>query len=219
MYQESEYIEERNTRNTMQILDMNKLALDLVAKDFSDGHAASNGGPTRTSRALAIIHLAARDAYAQVTSVYPANLRSSWYAGGVSKLVAVFTALAVVACSSPPASRPAPPTPTPTSSAPLASPPATEPPAVVPAAPPPAQRFSDGDLGYRFDDPDRKGKLVAAANQVDLAVADEMTRQHLPGLALGIVIDGELVYSKGYGFADLDAKTPPDSTPRIGSAR
>ena len=79
--------------------------------------------------------------------------------------------------------------------------------------------LSDGDLGYRFDDPDRKGKFVAAANQVDLAVADEMTRQHLPGLALGIVIDGELVYSKGYGFADLDAKTPPDldTAYRIGS--
>ena len=61
-----------------------------------------------------------------------------------------------------------------------------------------------------FDDPDRKAKLVAAANQVNLAVADEMTRQHLPGLALGVVIDGELVYSKGYGVADLDAKTPPD---------
>lgn len=117
-------------------------------------------------------------------------------------------ALAAVACSSPPASRPAPSTPT--SSAPLASPPATQRPAVAPATPPPAQRFSDGDLGYRFDDPDRKAKLVAAANQVDLAVADEMTRQHLPGLALGIVIDGELVYSKGYGFADLDAKTPAD---------
>lgn len=89
----------------------------------------------------------------------------------------------------------------------------------MPAAPPPAQRFSDGDLGYRFDDPDRKGKFVAAANQVDLAVADEMTRQHLSGLALGIVIDGELVYSKGYGFADLDAKTPPDldTAYRIGS--
>ena len=51
----------------MTILGMNKLALDLVAKDFSDGHTPSNGGPTRTSRALAIIHLAARDAYAKVS--------------------------------------------------------------------------------------------------------------------------------------------------------
>ena len=58
----------------MTILDINKLALDLVAKDFSDGHTPNNGGPTKTSRALAIIHLAARDAYAQVTGAYGARL-------------------------------------------------------------------------------------------------------------------------------------------------
>lgn len=58
----------------MAILEINKLALDLVAKDFSDGHAPNNGGPTKTSRALAIIHLAARDAYAQVTAAYPSRL-------------------------------------------------------------------------------------------------------------------------------------------------
>ena len=60
----------------MSILSVNKLALDLVAKDFSDGHAATNGGPTKTARALAIIHLAARDAYAEVTGAYPAKLAS-----------------------------------------------------------------------------------------------------------------------------------------------
>lgn len=60
----------------MAILEINKLALDLVAKDFSDGHTpkANNGGPTKTARALAIIHLAARDAYAKVTGVYPPRL-------------------------------------------------------------------------------------------------------------------------------------------------
>ena len=50
----------------MSILILNTLALDLVARDFSDGHKPTNGGPTKTSRALAIIHLAAHDAYAQV---------------------------------------------------------------------------------------------------------------------------------------------------------
>ncbi len=50
----------------MSILGINDLALDLVARDFSNGHAPSNGGPTKTSRALAIIHLAAYDAYAAV---------------------------------------------------------------------------------------------------------------------------------------------------------
>lgn len=58
----------------MSIISLNKLTLDLVAKDFSDNHPPSNGGPTKTARALAIIHLAARDAYAKVTSVYPAKL-------------------------------------------------------------------------------------------------------------------------------------------------
>ncbi len=58
----------------MSILLINKLVLDLVARDFSDGHAATNGGPTKTSRALAIIHLAARDAYALVTAAYACKL-------------------------------------------------------------------------------------------------------------------------------------------------
>ncbi len=53
----------------MDILHLNRLALDLVARDFSDGHAPSNGGPTKTSRALAILHLAAHDAYAQVSGL------------------------------------------------------------------------------------------------------------------------------------------------------
>ncbi len=58
----------------MSIINLNKLALDLVARDFSGGHSPSNGGPTKTARALAIIHLAARDAYAKVTSAYPPKL-------------------------------------------------------------------------------------------------------------------------------------------------
>ena len=58
----------------MTILEINKLALDLVAKDFSDGHSPNNGGPTKTARALAIIHLAARDAYAKVTATYAPRL-------------------------------------------------------------------------------------------------------------------------------------------------
>src|SRR5215470_1285446 len=58
----------------MSILFVNNLSLDLVAKDFSDGHAPNNGGPTKTSRALAIIHLAARDAYAKVTSAFTPRL-------------------------------------------------------------------------------------------------------------------------------------------------
>jgi hypothetical protein len=57
----------------MTILKINDLALNLVAKDFTTelppmmSMPPINGGPTKTSRALAIIHLAAHDAYAKVT--------------------------------------------------------------------------------------------------------------------------------------------------------
>jgi hypothetical protein len=61
----------------MTILLINDLALELVARDFSDGHVPNNAGPTKTSRALAIIHLAAYDAYAQVTGAFPARLEAA----------------------------------------------------------------------------------------------------------------------------------------------
>ena len=53
---------------------LNALALELVADDFSLGHRASQGGPTKTSRALAIIHLAGHDAYAKVTGTFAPKL-------------------------------------------------------------------------------------------------------------------------------------------------
>jgi hypothetical protein len=109
------------------------------------------------------------------------------YARGVHRLAALV--IVGVGCGSSPAPRPSQPTPSA--------------PAPQPAPPPPvaAQQFANGDMGYRYDDAERKDKLVAAAQKIDTAVADEMTRQRLPGLALGIVVDGELVYSKGYGLA------------------
>jgi hypothetical protein len=58
----------------MSILSINDLALDLVARDFSNGNDPTNGGPTKTSRALAIIHLAAHDAYAKVTGKFAPKL-------------------------------------------------------------------------------------------------------------------------------------------------
>ena len=58
----------------MSIEFVNDLALRLVAEDFSNGHMPNQGGPTKTSRAMAIIHLAAHDAYAQVTSAFGPRL-------------------------------------------------------------------------------------------------------------------------------------------------
>jgi PAP2 superfamily len=58
----------------MTILKINDLAIELVARDFRTGHPPNNGGPTKTSRALAIIHLAAHDAYANVTGAFTPKL-------------------------------------------------------------------------------------------------------------------------------------------------
>ncbi len=94
----------------MSILKINDLALQLVALDFSDGHApnANNGGPTKTSRALAIIHLAAHDAYAQITKKLkpkldktrlptpPATLDSSEATGTKALLCAGFRAARIL---------------------------------------------------------------------------------------------------------------------------
>src|SRR5664279_602399 len=97
------------------------------------------------------------------------------------------------------------------------------PPPVEPAkrAPPPAlaQLFADGDPSYTFADPQRKAKLLAAMTKVDTAIEAEMASQNVPGLALGVVIDGELAYAKGYGVADVDTKSAPDADTvyRIGS--
>src|SRR5262249_18455166 len=43
--------------------------------------------------------------------------------------------------------------------------------------------------------------------------------QKVPGMAVGVVIDGELAYAKGFGFADVEKKMKPDADTvfRIGS--
>ena len=90
----------------MSIQKINDLALDLVARDFSDGHQPTNGGPTKTSRALAIIHLAAHDAYAKVTGFLvprlatlpglPAGVGTDEATGTIALLSAGFHAAALL---------------------------------------------------------------------------------------------------------------------------
>lgn len=47
----------------------------------------------------------------------------------------------------------------------------------------------------------------------------EMAQLHVPGVAFSLVKDDEVLISKGYGFADLEKKTPvsPDTMFRAGS--
>jgi CubicO group peptidase (beta-lactamase class C family) len=63
----------------------------------------------------------------------------------------------------------------------------------------------------RFEDPERARKLAAAFPQIDAMVDAELRTRSLPGVALGVVIDGQLAHFKGAGFADVEAKIPPDA--------
>jgi len=124
--------------------------------------------------------------------------------------------LSLVACAGPDSaahhSSPPPPAPAP---APVPAPTPT------PAPPPPqlVQVFADSDPGYGFADANRKAKLAAAFPNIDKAIDEEMKQQNVPGLALGVIIDGELAYAKGYGVTDPAAKAAPDADTvyRIGS--
>src|SRR4051794_21186265 len=78
----------------------------------------------------------------------------------------------------------------------------------APAAPAPA-----------FTDLDRRAKLAAAFPAIEKALEEERTQQGVPGVAVGIVIDGELAYAKGFGVVDPATKAVPDADTvyRIGS--
>lgn len=53
----------------------------------------------------------------------------------------------------------------------------------------------------------------------ELWLGDQMDSVHQPGLSVAIVVDRELVWARGFGFADLAARRPaaPDTVYRLGS--
>ena len=56
--------------------------------------------------------------------------------------------------------------------------------------------------------------------KVDNLIFDAIDSNNLPGLSISIMKNGEMVYSKGFGYADIESKTKiiPSSTKfRIGS--
>ena len=59
----------------------------------------------------------------------------------------------------------------------------------------------------------------ACADKIDKYVERRMEALHIPGLALAVVRDGEIVKLKGYGFANLEtgARATPQTRFEIGS--
>jgi CubicO group peptidase (beta-lactamase class C family) len=48
----------------------------------------------------------------------------------------------------------------------------------------------------------------AVAAKVDEYVKKEMQRQHIPGLSLAVVKDGQIILAKGYGLANVEHQVP-----------
>jgi CubicO group peptidase (beta-lactamase class C family) len=62
-----------------------------------------------------------------------------------------------------------------------------------------------------FADPARRAKLATAAPALDAFFAGVFERRKLPGLAVGMVVDGDLAWFKGYGVRDVATKAPVDA--------
>ncbi len=63
------------------------------------------------------------------------------------------------------------------------------------------------------------GLAFAQTQRLDQIATSELTRQHIPGMAIVAVRDGRVVYSKGFGVTSADSKNPvtPDTLFRVGS--
>ena len=63
----------------------------------------------------------------------------------------------------------------------------------------------------KFTDPARADRLAAAFGAVDSAFAAFATREHVPGAAWGVIVDGRLVHVGVSGFRDVGARTAVDT--------
>lgn len=63
-----------------------------------------------------------------------------------------------------------------------------------------------------FNDPQRREKLASAFASIDSLFNEFLTRNHVPGAAWGIVIDGELAHAGAAGQRDVNAKVSVDRT-------
>src|SRR5215208_5890402 len=59
---------------------------------------------------------------------------------------------------------------------------------------------------------DRVSRLVSAMPAVDKLITDFTQREHIPGAAWGVIIDGKLVHVGVTGFRDVASKSPVDSS-------
>jgi hypothetical protein len=61
----------------------------------------------------------------------------------------------------------------------------------------------------RFDDPQRVARIVAATRAREPAIVAELEKSRAPGAAMGVVVDGQLVYFKAVGVRELSSAGAP----------
>src|SRR5437588_1595764 len=66
--------------------------------------------------------------------------------------------------------------------------------------------FSLAVLAAGLDSPIRAQDAIAT--KVDDYIRAEMQRQHIPGLSLAVVKDGQIILAKGFGFANVEHQVP-----------
>jgi CubicO group peptidase (beta-lactamase class C family) len=108
-----------------------------------------------------------------------------------------------VACSAPAPTVPAPAIPSPTAPTPATNTPV----APIPVTPAPVAQTIPGSLEHRLD------RLVDQLEQ-------QRQTLHVPGMAIAVVKDDELVLAHGFGMANVEKETPvtPETIFAIGSS-
>ncbi|MDB4899073.1 MAG: putative family peptidase, partial [Gemmatimonadetes bacterium] len=64
----------------------------------------------------------------------------------------------------------------------------------------------------RFTDPRRRAMLASAIPEIDRLMADFAERSHVPGIAYGIIVDGQVIHIGTAGLRDVAARSPVDSS-------
>lgn len=62
-----------------------------------------------------------------------------------------------------------------------------------------------------FTDPQRLEKIRQTFPAIEKIYKDHAQRNHFPGIAFGVVVDGKLVFAGNDGYTDIDKKTPVTS--------
>ncbi len=62
-----------------------------------------------------------------------------------------------------------------------------------------------------FTDPERPSKLAQAFPELDQLFTDFAKRAHVPGIAYGVLIDGQLVHTMTFGYRNVDTVAPVEA--------